>query len=308
MKRFFLIIIAVLLLICPEIYSQADISMIRHWDNRASYNPASITRPGYIYLFSDVRNQWVGIDGAPKVINTQASFFSENLSSGFGVSLVADKVGITQALNPTLLYAFRAMDNNENSYSLGLSAGVFSRSLNGTEYEAETVIDPLLIYEINRTIRPDANIGFEFQSRYFTAGISTTHLFSLFYNTSDYLIDNHRYAYLIFKNYDYEALGYQFGLHCVNRSNLFVVEGNAGITFNIPTGLLRGAPERFDLGISYRTTQQLSAYFSFMLTQNLRAGYAYDQSFIPGFLANGTHEIMLEYRIPVYEKKCRTCP
>ena len=34
-----------------EIYAQADISMSTHWYNRASYNPASIVRPDYMYFF-----------------------------------------------------------------------------------------------------------------------------------------------------------------------------------------------------------------------------------------------------------------
>ena len=43
--------------------AQADISMATHWYNRANYNPASIARTEYIYIFSDIQEQWVGIDG-----------------------------------------------------------------------------------------------------------------------------------------------------------------------------------------------------------------------------------------------------
>jgi type IX secretion system PorP/SprF family membrane protein len=289
-------------------FPQADISMVTHWNNRANYNPASIVRPGYIYLFSNVRNQWKGFNGAPEVINFQTSGFSENLNSGFGLSVTADKIGLTQALNPSILYAYRMMDRYENSFSLGISAGVFSRSLNGTGYEPETIIDPSLIYEVKRTLLPDANFGFEFQNRYFVAGISTTHLFSLFTETTDYQISNHSYAYFIYRNTDSELMNYQLGLQCVNRSNLYVAEINAGLRFKNPTGLMRGAAELFDIGFTYRTTKQLSAFFGVMLSPDFRVGYAYDHSFIPGFQAHDTHEIMLEYRFPVKEFNCKTCP
>lgn len=305
MKKLIFILLACIFSI--KSFAQADISMVTHWNNRANYNPASIVRPGYIYLFSNVRNQWAGITGAPKVINFQTSGFSENLNSGFGLSVTADKMGLTQALNPSILYAFRMMDRYENSFALGISAGVFSRSLNGNGYEPETVLDPTLYYEIKRMLRPDANLGFEFQNRHFVAGVSTTHLFSLFTESPDYFISNHRYAYVIYKNTDSELMNYHLSLQCVNRSNLFVAEANAGLRFKNPTGLLSGAIELFDIGFTVRTTKQLSALFGVMLSPDLRVGYAYDHSFIPGFQSHGTHEIMLEYRLPIKEFNCKTC-
>ncbi|HRZ97986.1 MAG TPA: PorP/SprF family type IX secretion system membrane protein, partial [Paludibacter sp.] len=174
-------------------FSQSDISMVTHWNNRANYNPATIARPDYIYLFSNVRNQWAGVSGAPKVLNVQASGFVESLNSGFGISLVADKIGLTQALNPTLSYAFRLLDRNENSYSLGISGGIFSRSMNVSGYEPENITDPLLLADFNRIISPDVNLGFEFQSTFFIGGLSTTHLLSMG-NDSLFLNSNHRYA------------------------------------------------------------------------------------------------------------------
>lgn len=306
MRKTIFILIASIISI--KSFCQADISMVTHWNNRASYNPASIVRPGYVYLFSNVRNQWAGFSGAPKVINFQTSVFSENLNSGFGLSVTADKIGLTQAINPNILYAFSIKDRYENSYALGISAGVFARTLNTGNFEPETLFDPSLILEANRLLRPDANLGFEFQNRYFVAGISTTHLFSLFAESPDYLISNHRYAYIIYKNTDSELMSYHFGLQCVNRSSLFVAEANAGLRFKNPTGLLHGAAELFDLGFTLRTTKQISALFGVMLSRDLRVGYAFDYSFIPGFQAHGTHEIMLEYRIPVKEFNCKTCP
>jgi len=282
------------------VFSQSDISMVTHWNNRANYNPATIARPDYIYLFSNVRNQWTGISGAPKVLNVQASGYVESLKSGFGISLVADKIGLTQALNPTLSYAFRIQDKNENLYSLGISGGVFSRSMNVSGYEPENISDPLLLADFKHIVSPDVNVGFEFQNRYFIGGLSTTHLLSIG-NDSLFLNSNHRYAYMIFKNTESDYFNYHAGIQCVNRSNFFVVEGNAGVRFKHPTGLFAGPQEIFDIGISYRTTRQMSFLFGIVPLPDLRVGYAYNVSFIPGYQANGTHEIMLEYRIPVKE-------
>jgi hypothetical protein len=35
-----------------------------------------------------------------------------------------------------------------------------------------------------------------------------------------------------------------------------------------------------------------------LISPDLRIGYAYDHSFAGGYNSNGTHEVMIEYRIP----------
>ena len=56
-----------------KVTAQADISLETHWYNRASYNPASIVRPDFIYFFTNARKQWTGINGSPLVFNFQVS-------------------------------------------------------------------------------------------------------------------------------------------------------------------------------------------------------------------------------------------
>ena len=58
--------------------------MSTHWFNRTSYNPASIARLDYVYLFSNVRGQCTNIEGAPTVFNVQVSDYVHSLRSAFG--------------------------------------------------------------------------------------------------------------------------------------------------------------------------------------------------------------------------------
>lgn len=279
-------------------FAQADISMATHWYNRANYNPASIARTEYLYLFSNVREQWIGVAGAPKVFNVQASEYIHNLRSAFGVSLVGDKIGVTQAFNPMLTYAYRISNNRDWSLSMGISAGVFTRSVDGSLFEAVTTIDPSIQYNMERITKPDANVGFEFQNTHFIFSISSTHLFSIYKSDSLFLNTNHRYGSVIYKNTNPELFNFHIGLQVVNRQNLTVFEGNAGIRFKHTTGLINGPKEIFDIGLTYRSSQQMTLLFGLNISPNLRVGYAYDQSFNSDSYQNGTHEIMLEYRIP----------
>jgi len=281
-----------------EVHAQADISMATDWYNRANYNPGSICKPDYIYLFTNVRRQWLGVSGSPTTFNVQASEYIDNLNSAFGISMVSDRIGATQSINPMLTYAYKIGNNQDWSVSMGLSAGLFSSSIDGSLLEAENVSDSYLYSNIDRILKPDANFGVEFQSKHFIAGLSSTHLFSYVKDTSLYLNTNHRYGYLIYKNTELELCNYNIGIQVVNRYNLTVLEGNASIRFKHPTGLTTGPSEIFDLGITYRTSHQLTCLLGVNISPDFRIGYAYDQSFLSGYSQNSSHEIMLEYRIP----------
>ena len=299
MKRLILFsFIAVCAVLENKTLAQADISMATHWYNRANYNPASIARTDYIYLFSNVRKQWLGVNGSPTIFNVQASEYIHDLHSAFGISLVSDQVGLTQSINPMLTYAYRITSDRDWSLSMGLSAGVFSRSIDGSLFDAENVSDPSLYSDMERITRPDANVGIEFQHTHFVLGFSSTHLFSIAKDSALFLNTNHRYVYAIYKNTDSPLFNYNVGLQVVNRYNLTVLEGNASIRFKHETGLNTGPREIFDLGMTYRTSNQMTFLVGFNLNPNLRIGYAYDQSFLAEYSKNSTHEIMLEYRIP----------
>lgn len=289
------------------VWSQADISMATHWYNRANYNPASITRTDYVYLFTNVRQQWKGVAGTPQTINVQASGFNYNLRSAVGISLVADQIGFAKVINPMISYAYRLSNNDNWSLSFGISGGIFSRYLDKSLFNPVEIYDPLLNLYLERLLKPDANLGVEFQSDHFIAGLSTTHLFSIYDKSATYLNMNHRYGYFVYKNTNSELLNYYVGLQAVNRSNLTVVEGNASVRFKHPTGLSTGSKEVFEIGATYRSTKRITALFAVNLSPDFRIGYAYDQSLIPGYNQNGSHEIMLEYRIPLKSAECKIC-
>lgn len=278
--------------------AQSDISMATHWYNRANYNPASISKPNYAYLFSNYHQQWVGVKGAPQVFNIQASEYLHKFHSAFGLSLVSDRIGVSKVYNPMATYAYRISKGTRWALSMGLSAGIFSRTLDGTLYEAETELDPAVIYERLSIVRPDFNTGLELQTNRFIVGFSSTHLSSIAKAPDTYLNTNHRYGYFIFKNSNPFYFNYNLGVLLVNRNNLTVVEGNASLRFKKTTGMVNGPREIFDVGVSYRSSQQVALLIGINILTNARLGYVFEQSFRTGYYLNSTHEIALEWRIP----------
>ncbi|RKD92498.1 PorP/SprF family type IX secretion system membrane protein [Mangrovibacterium diazotrophicum] len=299
MKKILLLSVGLLFLTIQSVFAQTELGMTSHWYNRANYNPASIARAGFIYFFSNYRNQWTGIDGAPEIYNLNASGFYEEYHSAFGISMLRDDIGLTTALNPTLQYAYQLKLDRDLFLSLGLAVGVYTRSVNTSAYEAVIIDDPALDYTSERYSSPDASLGFELQAEYFIVGASTTHLFALWKSDDELLISNHRYFYAYYKNTEKEAYNLTAGIQLSNRSNLTVVEGTGIIRFKRPTGLVKGPTELFDLGATYRTSNELTLLCGINISRNIRIGYTYDFNLGSELKSNPSHEFLIEYRIPL---------
>jgi len=298
--RNIIVITGLLLLTHFLAWAQTDIGTTSHWYNRANFNPASIARTDYIYLFSNVRKQWVGVDGAPTVYNIQASGFSEGHNSALGISMIRDDIGVTTALNPSLQYAYRVGVNENAFLSFGLSFGMYSRKINASLYEPDDINDPIIDYTDEKYTSPDANFGLELQGKHFIAGLSSTHLFSIWKPGDQMLISNHRYAYALYRNSDSELFNITTGVQVMNRKNLTVVEGTAIFRVKKPTGLQKGPTELFDIGLTLRSVKEMTLITGININRNLRLGYTYDFGFNDTYSGNGTHEIILEYRIPLH--------
>jgi len=293
-----LILIFLFLNLAIESFPQAEVSISSNWYNRAGYNPASIARDDYLYVFSNIRQQWIGIKGAPTTLTLQASEYFRDLKSAFGFSLTGDKIGVQQTLNPMLSYAYRILYDRYNWISMGLSAGIFLRSQNGARHEAETRYDPSIIYDTRTVFWPDINLGFEYQTRNFIYSLSSTHLPALWKADSLFLFANHRYGSIKYKSNDFRLYNYCIGVQVINKYDQFIVEGNVCFRIKHQTGLISGPREILELGLTYRSSRVLTLLFGTYLTPDCKLGYAFSQSFLPGYYANGSHEILFEYRIP----------
>jgi len=105
--------------------------------NQLNFNPAyagskNVLDAGLIY-----RNQWwSGVDGSPKNINLYGHMpFAKN-TSGIGLNVLTDKIGLDKVLTVGLDYAYRIKFKNNNVLALGLggrfeNAGADWAKING---------------------------------------------------------------------------------------------------------------------------------------------------------------------------------
>ncbi len=89
--------------------------------NRLAYNPGYAGSKDDLTVGGLYRHQWAGIDGAPRTMNAfvHTPFF--NGKCGAGLSLYADKIGVTQTYSGALDY----------SYKIKMAGGTLSLGLRG---------------------------------------------------------------------------------------------------------------------------------------------------------------------------------
>ena len=116
------------------------------------------------------------------------------------------------------------------------------------------------------------------------------------------------YAYFKFNMKPLPKLTISPGLSFINRKNINVFEINTMLYWGDPSTTYRFQKPLW-VGISYRPSpQDLAAFFGINITKNLSVGYSYEANLKDvGKNSNGTHELVLQLKIRMYEK-IKHCP
>lgn len=267
-------------------------------------NPAYAGTNGYFSATGMLRNQWVNLDGAPRVSTLAIHSNVKNKNIGLGLVVTNDKIGVHDDLGAYLSYAYH-LKLPVGKLSMGLQAGFNNLTSSFNELTLSTASDPILNDQISR-FKINFGTGLYYFTENFYAGLSIP-----------YIIKNRSFKQLDVMREIEESRYYYFTI-----GKVFSISEN--LKFK-PSGLLRieeGMPVAYDvsanlfiddavnLGVSYREGDSMIGMFEIQLNDFLRFGYAYD--WIISELSNytqGTHEIMVNYRLNLFAPKHhRMCP
>ncbi|MEL6674055.1 MAG: type IX secretion system membrane protein PorP/SprF [Bacteroidota bacterium] len=125
--------------------------------NRFVYNPAAagIQAPGTDYTNTLTllgRQQWVGIEGAPRLMSASYNTYLKDLQSGVGAYVIQDRLGPIATTGLNVAYNYRIELNSPYSgtsaapyISIGINGGLLQKSLNGNfVYNQDNGPDPLV--------------------------------------------------------------------------------------------------------------------------------------------------------------------
>ena len=271
--------------------AQSDALYSQYMFNQFTVNPAYAGSRDALSSVLLYRNQWTGIDDAPKTVNFSAHspFHQKNIA--FGVNLMMDQIGPTKIQSLQGTYAYH-LKTNYGDLSFGLRSGLISLSSNESllnfyndQYESNGLVNVII---------PNFDFGMYFFTDVFYAGASISHILE-----DDLILNNNDNNLLNFELQRYVSVA-TGGVITINRNLLYK-----------PSLMLKytpGFPINYDLnssflfnkflwaGFSYRSTKNLVLLFEWNISDQIRGGYSYDFDLSPLRTSRaGSHELFIGY-------------
>ena len=259
--------------------------------NDYAINPALAGMNDYYQIKTSVRNQWVGIEDAPKT--TLLSIYGKsNERVGLGGLVFNDQVGPTSRAGANLTYAYHINLSQRIKLSLALSGGFTQFKIDKENWNISNPDDPLMNGGEIVNLVPDATFGFNiYNEDNWYLGASVPQLL----NSELILTDDN----------DNVTLDANLARH-INVMGLYNVELNyywdiqPSILFKsvldqsqLDIGLKTIYNDNLWIGMDYRNNGDISALLGFFIQDRYIVGYSYD---IPNTeissYTSGSHEFM----------------
>lgn len=275
-------------------------------------NPAVAGSEGYTSINVTTREQWVGIEGAPRTqcisvqtrilkrdyIESNASIRKRYLRPlrsgkvGLGAYIYRDHIGLSDQTGLQLTYAYH-ISQAKSQFSMGLTLSVFQYKLNTGDLKLPDPTDKLIDSEPMSMVIPDANIGIYYTDQHMFFGLSAFNLMQasiMFgnYRNNDFRLKRH---YNLIGGFKYDL----DDIYTLEPSVYFKMSEQWKPQSDITIKLIR--EQKFWLGIGYRYGGTLIGSLGIKLDR-FYVGYSYDYSANSlSSYSYGTHELMLALKL-----------
>lgn len=238
------------------------------------------------------RNQWVGIEDAPRtsVLSVNGPLKTRNM--GMGGLFINDRNGHVTNRGFYVSYSYVAKLSEEAKISFGLNMGGLNYIFDGTKIILEDAGDEVMSQGVQSSTVPDATFGFHLYGKKFFVGTSVHHLFNnkLKFFSSGINGDGRLTRHVFFTGgYNILPEGSKFTYH-----PYMLVKFASPVPVQYDLGIKASYDDKAWLGAAYRSEEAFSVLFGVTFLDNLSLGYSYD--FMTSDLKNysrGSHEIML---------------
>lgn len=268
--------------------------------NRLAINPAYAGSQDQLNVTAVHRRQWENFEGAPSTSAFSAHKYLREKNIGVGLMASSDQIGIHTDNRLYLVYAYK-IETKAGVLSLGLQGGFSRLSSDFTQLNLRSERDAMMS-GMRSDFNPNFGTGAYFSNDRFFAGISVPYLIqNRLEGTTEALAQAQEARYYMLTTG--VVLDVNQDLKLVPSALVRVQEGNAmGVDIN--TNMV--IKDVLTVGLSYRSEMALTALMSINLSEQLSLGYAYDlTNHDIGQYSNGSHEFVLNFRIP-YSKICHT--
>ena len=295
------LLFCIFLLGCCGGYAQQDAQFTQYMYNTINVNPAYAGSRGVLSIFALHRDQWIGLDGAPKTNTISVNTPINNSNIGLGVSLVNDKIGPTNENEFSVDLSYTIPTSETWKLSFGIKGSVDIFNLDVSKLNPEDQGDPQF-QNLESDVSPNVGAGIYWHSDRAYIGFSVPNFIQTNrYDANDVAIYKDKINYYLIGGYVFN-----FSQEIKFKPALLtkMVQG-APLQVDVSANFLFF--EKLTLGVAYRWDAAVSAMAGFQITDGLYVGYGYDHETTQLRNYNsGSHEIFLRYEFFINNGKITT--
>jgi len=292
MKKLFYSMIFVLLV--GSLYAQNDPHYSMFMFNKLAINPAYAGSKDALTFIGHYRNQWQGIDGAPKTFTFAAHTPLFKKRVGAGLSVVSDKIGIYNITYFDMSYSYRIKVTDEATLSIGIQGQLDYTRVDWNKLDPLDAGDGMIQVNPTSKLNPNFGLGVYYSHpKYYLGASAPRVLKTSIYDTQDasaiVSVNSLRSYYLmgglitrLNKN-----VKFQPGVLVTKNDNApFEFDLNASFVFM----------DALWIGASYRLQDSFDAIVQYQFSKQLKAALAVDMTLSElRHYSPGSFEVMLEY-------------
>lgn len=254
------------------------------------FDPAVAGSRPWFEIRSAHRNQWVGIQDAPRTFMLSTTTpVARNM--GIGGYIFTDHVGPSRRTGAQFTYAYHLRITEDIKLGMGLSFGMLQFLIDGSKIQFHDPDEPLMDDQVRGSLMPDATFGLYLYHDKWWFGATAPQLLHnkvKFFEERDPTMSNLETHY-------YALGGYRIAL-----AEDFRLEPSFLLKYvdPVPPKVDLTATVRYKdmvwLGATYRTEDALSFMVGYWLKKTFQFGYSYDLTTTSlQKYTSGTHEVML---------------
>jgi len=284
---------AVVLLGQLKTLAQFDPMFTQYMFNELMINPAYAGSRESLSATGLLREQWVGLDGAPstQTISLHAPMAQQKV--GLGISFVNESIGVSKRTGFNINGAYR-IKMEKSTLAFGLQLGMVGITENLANLNLQT--DNQFMVSTGRKTAPNFGFGVYYNTAKWYVGLSIPRMMQnrLDVSAGTAKVQNR----LNPENFHY----------FITAGAVYTLSPAVKLRPNLMLKEVSGAPLQVDIsanvlfndfiwaGLAYRTGDAASLLLGTYLTKQFRLGYSYDYSLsaLQDF-NTGSHEIMLGY-------------
>jgi len=277
-----------------SVRGQQEQTFTHYMFQQAVFNPAAVGNQPSIELNGLMRQQWVGLSGAPETFFVNMHAPMSALHGGLGVTIINDQIGPFQSTGLKLAYAYRTKFR-QGELSFGASLGLLNQTIDNAYFNVQG--DPVVTGTGDASgMIFNLDAGIYYQQKNVYIGLSSTQL-----NQGKLKYDG---GQMTLARNIYLHGGYYFSVRTLPNivfKPSFMMAYTAGAPVEINLGMLAEYNKKFWGGVTYKH-QSAIGLMAGLTYKQFRAGYAYEINLTP--LKNGgSHELMIGYRFLIEIEK-----